>query len=240
MLGKRILLRLLDEAIGLSLGLVGLIATGIPSAIIFWPFSRSEQEVISPLASALVGVLPLSTFFFVYIWATAERASNNGQSVGMSITRTHYVSDKKRLSNRFLYTIYRWVYVGQSKMDNKWFGSEADDVSSLLFFKKFFLLFGLFSIGLLVGVVLAVIRIPVLVLNELGASIEPFEFIPFLDYPIIAVGVILALSTIAGPLLVFTSEKKTLADHFFGVCLNEVSGDEKTPKLNFWKWFWQQ
>jgi hypothetical protein len=236
---RRILCRILDESISLSIALVALVAAGIPSAIVFWPLSLVEQEAVSTLAGVLVGVLPLSTFIFFYVWAAAERASNCGQSVGMSITKIRYVSDKTRLSNRFLYPIYRWVYIGQGKED-KWAGNDADDVSSLLLFKKFFLIFSLFSIALLVGVVLAVIRIPVLLLNELGASIEPLEIVPLLDYPIIAVGVILALSTIAGPLLVFTSERKTLADHFFGVRLNEVPNDEQLPKLNFWKWFWQQ
>jgi hypothetical protein len=236
---RRILCRILDESIGLSFALVALVAAGIPSAIIFWPLSLVEQQAVSTLARVLVGVLPLSTFFFFYVWATAERASNCGQSVGMSITGIRYVSDKTRLSNKFLYPIYRWIYTGQDRTD-KWAGDEADDVGSLLLFKKFFLISSLFSIALLVGVVLAVIRIPVLVLNELGASIEPLEIIPFLDYPIIAVGLILAISTIAGPLLIFTSERKTLADHFFGVRLNEVPNDEQLPKLNLWKWFWQQ
>lgn len=236
---KRLWVRLLDEVLGIAIALVGLIATGIPSAIVFWPISQLGQEVLADLAQILVGVLPLSTFIFLYVWATAERARNGGQSVGMSIANTRYVSDKSRLKNKMLRVLYGWVYIGQRETDG-WAGDEDDDVSSLLLFKKFFVLFVLFSLTLVVGVILFLFRVPLLILNQLGNSTEVFQVIPMLDYPIFALALLIAISTITGPLLVFTSEGKTLSDHFFGVRMISGEVDQLSPKPKFWIWFWRE
>ena len=240
MVGKRIVSRFLDEVIGVSFAIVGLVVTGIPAALLYSLTTFLDVETISTVVGLVLGVPVAATFIFIYVWAVAERASNNGQSVGMSITKTRYISNKERLSNPFLKSIYRWIWIGQKESD-VWAGSEQDDISSLMLFRKYFTPFVLFSVYLVALATLVVARIPILVVNLAGGDIDLFSSIPFIDYPIALVAVIIAALTVAGPLLIFTKQRKTLSDHFFGVQMIEAPIAEETgSRANIWQWFWSK
>lgn len=240
MVGKRIVSRFLDEVIGVSFAIVGLVVTAIPAALLYLLATFLDVETISTVVGLVLGVPVAATFIFIYVWAVAERASNNGQSVGMSITKTRYISNKERLSNPFLKFMYRWIWIGQ-KESGSWAGSEQDDISSLMLFRKYFTPFVLFSVSLVVLATLVVVRIPVFFFNLVGGDIDLFASIPIVDYPIALLAIVITLLTVAGPLLIFTKQRKTLSDHFFGVQMVEAPIAEETgSRANIWQWFWNK
>lgn len=240
MITKRIVSRFLDEVIGVSLAVVGLVVTGVPAGFIYWMSTFSNNDIVSTIVGLVVGVPVASTFIYVYIWATAERASNNGQSVGMSIMKVCYVSDKKRLTNPLLKFIYRWVWIGQKENDG-WAGNEQDDVGSLMLFRRFFTPFVVFSVSLASIAVGAVLRLPLALFNLAGGNIDLFSSVPLIDYPIWAVAAFILFLTLLGPFLIFTKQRKTLSDHFFGVQIVDApSVQEAGTRANLWQWFWNK
>ena len=240
MVAKRVLSRFLDEVIGISSAFLGLVVTGVPAALLYAMTTLLDIEVLSTVVGLVLGVPVAATFIYVYIWAIAERASNNGQSVGMSITKTCYISNKVRLTNPFLKSIYRWIWIGQKESDG-WAGSEDDDISSMMLFRKYFTAFVLFSVFLATVATLAVVRIPMVFLNLAGGNFDVVSTIPLIDYPVYIIAATISWLTLVGPLLIFTKQRKTLADHFFGVQMVEAPiAEEIGSRVNIWQWFWNK